>query len=153
VPGTAADLPAASEPVTPVYLPFSWTGFFVGAQVGYAWGDSKMDFPTGFLPGFVPLDRDGVFGGAYAGYNYQFNGGFVAGVDADINFGDVSGSGVYTFNNGLGSFPFQRADSQLDGFGSARLRLGYGIDRFLPYVAGGIAFGDYDIDGPSPASL
>jgi outer membrane immunogenic protein len=37
-------------------------------------------------------------------------------------------------------------DLDLDWEGAARLRLGYAVDRFLPYIAGGVAFGKVDLE-------
>ena len=49
----AADLPSRAPP--PVYLPpppiFTWTGIYVGGQIGYAWASGNNDF-TGFDPFF-----------------------------------------------------------------------------------------------------
>ena len=49
----AADLPSRAPP--PVYLPpapiFTWTGIYVGGQVGYAWTSGNNQF-TGFDPFF-----------------------------------------------------------------------------------------------------
>src|SRR5450631_2707532 len=51
----AADLPSRAPP--PVYLPpvpiFSWTGIYIGGQVGYAWASGNNNF-TGFDPFFGP---------------------------------------------------------------------------------------------------
>ncbi len=47
----AADLPSRAPP--PVYLPpppiFTWTGIYIGGQVGYAWGSGGNRF-TAFDP-------------------------------------------------------------------------------------------------------
>jgi len=92
----AADLaPQPVEPVVPVVLTFSWTGFYVGAQAGYAWGDSKASYPIAGPAGFLDLDPDGGFGGVYAGYNYEFSNGLVVGLDGDVNYGSVSGKDIY----------------------------------------------------------
>ena len=133
----AADLaPQPVQPMAPTYLPFSWTGFYVGAQAGYLWGDSTLD---GFGGGSASVDPDGAFGGVFAGYNYQFGGGFVVGAEADINF-----AGAESDNNGLGPLaPLASASTELNWFGSARLRAGYAFDRFLPFVTAGVAFADY----------
>jgi outer membrane immunogenic protein len=156
----AADLaPAPVEPVAPVYVPYSWTGFYVGAQIGYTWGDSTFDgagSPAGTPYLSTSVDPKGIFGGGYAGYNYQFDGGFVVGVEADINASDAKSD-----HNAFPAGPFGpglSADSNLKWFGSARLRLGYAFDRFLPFVTGGVAFGKYDAEthlpgGGVPANL
>ena len=49
VPAVAADLPVKAPPA-PVYapLPFTWMGFYVGANVGGAWGQGTVtDNATG----------------------------------------------------------------------------------------------------------
>ncbi|MES0189845.1 porin family protein [Mesorhizobium sp. C416B] len=136
-PALSADLsPQPTEPVV-----YTWTGVYVGAAGGYAWGNSTYDgagSPAG--PPFIStsVDPKGGFGGAYVGYNYQFNGNYVIGVEADANFADVKGDN--TFPAGP---PVVFASGELKWFGSARLRAGYAFDRFLPFVTGGLAIGHY----------
>jgi outer membrane immunogenic protein len=140
----AADLaPAPVEPVAPVYVPYSWTGFYIGAQAGYGWSNSDVTIRNadGSLAGRSSADGDGAFGGGFAGYNYQFDGGFVVGAEADINGGDINSDGNAIITPG-GRFPGISAFSKMDWFGSARLRVGYAFDRFLPFLTGGYAFGD-----------
>ncbi len=125
----AADLPTTKGP--PVYAPpppiFTWTGIYIGGQVGYEFGRA-YPATTGFnFPAYSP---DGVVGGGHVGYNYQF-GQFVAGVE-----GDVNGSS-YRGNNGIGA-----SKDPIDG--SVRGRLGYAWDRALIYATGGVAFGDFN---------
>lgn len=114
VPAAAADLsyraPAAYAPAP---APFTWTGFYLGANAGYGWGTA----------GWSP-DIDGFIGGLQAGYNWQGASPFVIGVETDIQYSDVS-SGVYT----------------LDYFGTLRARLGYAFDQILVYGTGGFAYG------------
>ena len=69
----AADLGYAPPPA---YLPpplFTWTGLYVGGQIGYAWGASAFD-AAGFDPvtgaaigGPLGSNPGGVIGGAHAG--------------------------------------------------------------------------------------
>ncbi|MGX9147441.1 outer membrane protein [Mesorhizobium sp. 128a] len=135
-PALAADLsPLPTEPAA-----YTWTGLYVGAEAGYAWGNSTYDgagSPAG--PPFIStsVDPKGGFGGAYVGYNYQFNGNYVIGVEADANFADVNGDNTFS------TFPGVVASGELKWFGSARLRAGYAFDRFLPFVTGGLAIGHY----------
>lgn len=136
-PALAADLsPRPTEPVA-----YNWTGIYLGAQAGYVWGSSTYDgagSPAG--PPFISasVDPKGGFGGAYVGYNYQFNGNYVIGVEADANFTNAKGDGGFP-----GAPPGFFASGDLKWFGSARLRVGYAFDRFLPFVTGGLAIGDY----------
>lgn len=130
-PAFAADLaPAPIEP-QPVVMPlaYDWTGFYVGAQVGYAWG--SLDTDAAFLP---DPDTDGVVGGAHIGYNAQFN-QIVVGLEGDI---EASGMGG---DERIGDFTVN-ADNNWQG--SVRARLGYAFDNVLPYVTGGVAFSDWD---------
>lgn len=131
----AADLaPRAVEPVAPLYAPFSWTGFYAGVQGGYVWGDSTLSVGAST----VSLDPKGAFGGIHAGYNYQFDGSIVLGAEADVNLSAAKSDSVAAFRGIL--------KSDLKWFGSTRLRAGYAIDRFLPYLTGGLAFAGFDHD-------
>jgi outer membrane immunogenic protein len=156
----AADLPTpAVAPIPPVY---DWTGFYVGANVGYGWneGDGPLQctnsagvsFGTGcgLIP-FAGLSPRGFIGGGQAGFNWQ-HGPFVIGLESDFQAADIQGStrtdGPWGFVNSTaitrpGSF--FTASHQIDWFGTARLRLGYAsLDRTLVYATGGIAYGRVD---------
>ena len=97
-PTFAADLaPTPVEPA-PVYLPFSWTGLYVGVHAGYAWGDEDDDLARRFEDAGYQLttavgrrfDVDGFIGGAHAGYNVQFD-SFVIGLEGDVDFSGADG--------------------------------------------------------------
>ncbi|CAN7547124.1 outer membrane protein [Mesorhizobium caraganae] len=120
---------------------FSWTGGYIGLQAGYAWGNGNVDQIGG--PGFIDTDPDGFLGGVYAGYNYQMSNNIVIGAELDIVYANVDGSGQVFLAPGVPAGV--SATEELNWSGAARLRLGYAADRFLPYIAGGVAFGDIDI--------
>jgi len=146
----AAD--AVVEEVVDVMPVFSWTGGYVGLQGGYAWGDGYVDFTE--TDGFVDLEPDGFIGGIYVGYNYQMSSNVVVGADFDITYADVDGSSQIFEAPGVPSSA--SAEQELNWSGAARARLGYAMDRFLPYIAGGVAFGDIDLNvttliGPGPS--
>ncbi|MEW9838742.1 outer membrane protein, partial [Mesorhizobium marinum] len=126
---------AVVEEVVVVDTTYNWSGVYVGGQIGYAF-DGSADYVHEGISGFYSHDPDGLIGGIYAGYNYQFANGIVLGGEADIALGDVEDSSV------LGLSPFS-ARTEVDWMGAVRGRLGYAYDRFLPYVAGGVAFGHY----------
>lgn len=112
---------------------FDWTGFYAGAQIGYGWG--KSDHAVGNT-GLVGGDTrpDGVTGGIHAGYLYQA-GRVVLGAEADIEMSDIGGD-----YNDLTDQLDSQGSTDIDWQASARLRLGYAIDRVLPYITGGLAW-------------
>lgn len=120
--------------------PFSWTGFYVGANLGALWSHDGVEVTNGFagLPVGTTdnLDPSGVLGGLQAGYNLQFS-SFVGGVEGDLDWSSARGShdNLWTLNglNHTSSLPF---------FADARLRAGVSFDRFLPYITGGVVFAD-----------
>ena len=120
---------------------FSWTGGYIGLQAGYAWGNGNVDQIGG--PGFIDTDPDGFLGGVYGGYNYQMSNNIVIGAELDVVYANVDGSGQVFLAPGVPAGV--SATEELNWSGAARLRLGYAADRFLPYIAGGVAFGDIDI--------
>ncbi|HXW26102.1 MAG TPA: outer membrane beta-barrel protein [Xanthobacteraceae bacterium] len=94
----AADLPVAPAPV-PLYGPplFSWTGFYVGGNVGGAWAQSNVT-DTLFGLNFTNGDSNGRFiGGGEVGFNYQFN-YLMVGVEGDFDWvaADNSATGIAT---------------------------------------------------------
>ncbi len=133
---SAADLPSRKGPVAaPVYIPpvFTWTGFYVGANAGYGWGNVNAN-------GFANVgDLDGFVGGGQIGYNYQM-GQFVLGLEADLQGADLSSG------NNLGLVRVKT-----DYFGTVRARVGFAIDRFMPYVTGGWAYGNVKTSIPALA--
>ncbi len=131
-PAMAADLSRADAPAVkaPAVVPtpvFSWTGFYIGANAGYGWGSGDG------LPGSLGADPQGWVGGGQAGYNYQFDNNVVAGVEADLQGGDISAEA-----GGL--------SSTLNTLGTVRGRLGYAAGRVMPYVTGGLAWGNNSLD-------
>jgi outer membrane immunogenic protein len=141
----AADLaPAPAEPVAPVVVaPFTWTGFYGGLQAAYSWGksDVKNTHNTDGAPDYIgTINSDGFSGGAYVGANYQFeNTGFVVGAEADGKFGAIDGKDDMVGIGISAGRPNSPTTTRVTWDGAARLRVGYAIDRFLPYIAGGVA--------------
>ena len=127
----AADLPRAMPPAkAPAYFApvYNWTGFYAGINGGYGWGDSTWD---GFASS---TDVSGGLLGATVGYNWQA-GALVFGLEGDIAWSDIRGR----FTNAICPAGCETRNTWL---GTARARLGYAADRFMPYVTGGAAFGE-----------
>lgn len=125
----AADLPNRKE--APAYVPpppppvFTWTGLYVGGQVGYQWGRSTANNGVNF----ESVSPKGVVGGGHIGYNYQIA-QFVFGLEGDVNGSSARGS----------TFDYSARE---DVNGSVRGRVGMAWDRALVYATGGVAFADF----------
>ena len=130
---------SATDPDAPAA--FNWTGGYVGASVGYGWGDSTLDFDV--INYIVPYDPDGFMGGVHAGYNHQFSNDVVLGVEADFQLSGMGSSNVLGISNGVPGGAY-RYYSEQKWNAALRARLGYAADRFLPYLAGGLAVAQYE---------
>lgn len=132
----AADLPRRYDPVpqrAPVYAPiYNWTGFYVGINGGFGWGDSRWDTTGRF-------DVSGAVIGGTAGYNWQFQ-QWVLGVEGDLDWSNIKGTTTAVCAAGC--------TTRNSWLATVRGRVGYSFDRFLPYITGGLALGD--IRGSQP---
>lgn len=152
-PAAAADL-ATKYPVKAVAVPvFSWTGFYIGANVGYGGDSFTYDVSYFGVPvAAASITSSGFFVGGQIGYNYQFANNVVLGLETDLQWSDISGTVGLTY----GGVSVASAGSSVDYFGTIRARLGYAIDRFLPYITGGVAYGktgtDVTVFGFAPLS-
>ena len=104
---SAADLARrAPPPAAPAYIPppvFSWTGFYIGGNLGVAWTEASVccdDFGTS-----RHNSQQAVFtGGGQVGANYQWN-WLVLGVEADFDW--LANNHNSTNSLILGSHAFQ----------------------------------------------
>jgi outer membrane immunogenic protein len=126
----AADLSRRQAMPTkaPLYAaPYNWTGLYVGINGGGGWGTS--DVAT--VPSASFNTQGGLVGGTI-GYNWQM-GQTVFGLEGDIDWTNLRGSDACAGTT---------CETRNSWFSTARGRLGYAFDRFLPFVSGGAAFGD-----------
>ena len=138
----AADLPMSEPPMMDEEMApaaaFSWTGFEVGLQGGYAWGNSNATFSNG-APA-LSYDPEGIVGGGFWGANYQWN-VLVLGVEGDFETTDINGSARSAA--GLTSQGRINVNRQA----SVRGRVGAAFDRILAYATGGAAYANVDVTG------
>ncbi len=71
--------------------------------------------------------------GGTLGYNYE-TAGFVVGLETDLDWSGIKGS---TNHPTCASF----CETKNTWLGTLRGRLGYALDRYMPYVTGGMAYG------------
>jgi outer membrane immunogenic protein len=137
----AADLPARPVHKAPpaVAAPArDWSGIYIGAQVGYGWGQSSgtQNADGTFFP-VVPytLDPGGVLAGGHIGFNYQV-GAFVVGGEADIEASNLHGDTTISAFDQAYFF-----NVKADTLASVRGRIGWAHDALMLYGTGGVAWG------------
>lgn len=141
---SAADMPAKAAPksaavAVPVY---NWSGFYIGLVTGFGTGGSRhCDDGTCSAAGVVypAPDIDGWLLGGTIGVNWQ-TGNVVLGIEGDWAWTDISGTAGSTASFGCGGTNGCR--TEVNSIGTVRARLGWAIDRILPYVTAGIAWAD-----------
>ena len=135
---SAADLPVRvgeSPGVAPGFVmgpSYSWTGFYLGINGGYGWGNYEIE-AVGVT--VSPFDlRGAVFGGQF-GYNYQSR-GFVIGFEIDGQWANINATQA-----ALGV----TLTEKIDWFMTARLRAGVTTNNVLLYATGGYAHGGFKV--------
>lgn len=146
---SAADMPAKAPgkaKAVPVAFAYNWSGFYIGAHGGGAWGDS--DWTLVSVAGAVPdrtvglaganpsHDIDGWLGGVQAGWNYQMQ-QWVFGIEVSWSGGSIDG----TSNSTAGALD-DVFTTKVDSIFLASGRLGYAWDRMLLYGKAGFASAD-----------
>lgn len=141
-PAMAADIPVrmpvkAPPPVVTVY---SWTGCYIGAHGGGAWGNKRFRDPiTGTDFDFAEHDVNGFLIGGQIGCNYQ-TGQWVFGIEGNAAWanvdGDVTGTGTIPFFGPLAA----SFNTDINVLGNIAGRIGWAFDRTLIYAKGGLAF-------------
>jgi opacity protein-like surface antigen len=150
----AADLPGLKGPPPAPPAPvFTWTGFHVGYNKGYGGAvyEGNVALAAPLLGGSATRTFDraaGWFVGGQIGYDYQFANGLVLGLETDMQWSDIRSSHQAT-TTGSNPLLSTYADTRqnLEWFGTTRARLGYSFGRLLPYVTGGVAYGETTVTG------
>ena len=139
----AADMSFRAPPAA-APLPYSWTGFYLGANVGYANQDNETRVAIGGVAALPSFDTGahGVLGGLQAGYNWEF-GGWVLGVETDIQATGIKSTTncVLSCNTATGTLALTQ---ELPWFGTLRGRIGTAMGNFLLYYTGGLAYGNVE---------
>jgi outer membrane immunogenic protein len=153
---SAADMAvkAAPPPLPPAPV-YSWTGWYVGGNVGYGWGDSSDPsisifdstgvvltpyFAASGSNAFQDVRANGVVGGGQIGYNYQVN-NYVFGVVADFQGSGMRGSSLGIATPAQFAPTQQSLSQEEDWFGTVRGRIGVAYQNWLFYGTGGLGYG------------
>jgi outer membrane immunogenic protein len=152
----AADLgvrPTYKAPPVVAPVPFTWTGFYIGAHIGGGWGDKILttcDNATDsncsgtVPPGFVSANGTvaGILGGGQIGFNFQFLPNWVAGIEADVSAADIKGGySCFATQDALVNLDFaDTCSSRADVLGTIVGRVGLTVGPAWVYVLGGGAW-------------
>ncbi len=140
-PALAADLGARPIYKAPALAPvFSWTGWYIGGNAGYGWGENTNATVFSDYGWAVPpnpnLKPKGFIGGGQIGYDWQVT-NWVLGLVADFQGTDIKDS-VTVITPGM----TKSLSEKLDFLGTVRGRLGWAANNWLFYGSGGLAYGD-----------
>jgi outer membrane immunogenic protein len=134
---------------------YDWTGFYVGANSGFAWGDSDVEVTTPWVPGgyFLfsstqsingigerKLEPSGYTGGIQAGFDWQM-GNPVLGIETDVEYFDQEDE-----DDSFRAYPCCPIDGyqvknkvETDWLYTLRGKVGFALDRILVFASGGLA--------------
>ena len=101
----AADLRRPAPAYTPPPPPppvFSWTGFYIGGNLGGAWARGSVNDSLFGLS--ADLNRSGFIGGGQLGVNYQFS-NIVLGAEWDFDWTSLDATGNGRFVPGVRNAP------------------------------------------------
>ena len=129
----AADMAVKAPPPPPPAPIFTWTGFYLGGNLGAAWAQASV---TDIFGNRFTRTSDGRFiGGGQLGYNWQIN-NFVLGVEGDID-------GIASDNNRSGAVivggagPFVVTTNSSNWVATVAARFGWAADHWLFYGKAG----------------
>jgi outer membrane immunogenic protein len=131
----SADLPAAPYTKAPAVVPppvFSWTGFYVGANIGGAWANNSWN-DTLFLTNFNNAGSGVFIGGGQIGGNYQI-GQFVIGGEWDFDWASNNNNSTGVIIPGVGNIVVNNNDRWIT---TVAARFGWAIDHLLLYGKAG----------------
>ena len=158
--------PAFAQRPVPMW---TWTGYYVGGNLGYSWGEDSG--PVRLGSAFVvdtKISLDGVIGGIQTGYNWQVN-NWVYGLELDFQGSGQKGSASFLCPGGSTPTPLVNGlctrghvgdtindpalpatitlNERLEWFGTVRGRIGATVTpTVLTYVTGGLAYGQVKVD-------
>jgi len=156
-PAAAADMPAKSGNSPPVVSSYTWTGVYIGGNIGGAWASHDFRLAPNdqvISAGFgqfvsasarADLSRASFVGGGQIGLNWQFAPHVVVGIEADANWGAFSKSRAVSIINGPGARiiplnnPQTMNEATMDFFTTVRARVGYAENNWLLFATAGLA--------------
>jgi outer membrane immunogenic protein len=118
----------------PYYAPYNWTGFYIGINGGGGWGNTDWSGAS--------FNTSGGLAGGTLGYNWQMGQG-VFGLEGDFDWSNIGASTTCGTS----------CEVRNHWLSTVRARFGYAFDRFMPYVTGGLAFGEVETSAAGVVSV
>lgn len=128
----------------------SFNGAYAGVHAGARWNNAHVVTPQ-YVAGILTdtlsaqdytFGATSFIGGGHVGYNFAAAPGLLAGVEADIDFGDAGASAACVDPSCAIGGTQTRTTLKLGTQGTARLRLGVVAGPALIYATGGLAIAD-----------
>jgi outer membrane immunogenic protein len=139
-PTVAADLsrppPTYKAPPPPPPPVFTWTGFYLGGNLGAAWAQHDITDTLYGLTWGSGSSNAAFIGGGQAGFNYQF-GGFVLGVEGDFDWAANSHNSGAIVVTGVGTGDLIQITSNNRWIGTLAARFGVAFNNVLLYGKAG----------------
>ena len=151
----AADLPPPpAYPKAPLQAPASWSGCYVGGNLGAGWDRTHTDgiafagVPFATAVDYGSSNGTGFIGGGQVGCDYQFSSSWVIGIQGKADFGTIKSS------NPVVIFPGITAAYQLKNTEDLTARIGYAFSpAVMAYAKGGVAWANASAASVTPGPV
>jgi outer membrane immunogenic protein len=131
---SAADMPVKARPMPMVAPVATWTGCYIGANVGYGWANKNWQDPQVANFDAGSSTATGGLGGGQIGCDYQ-TGQFVFGVQGMFDWASLTGNNLYTGTT------TETLSSKVSSVATLTGRVGYAVQPItLLYIKGGAAW-------------
>ncbi|MET0650929.1 MAG: outer membrane protein [Hyphomicrobiaceae bacterium] len=105
---------------------FTWSGFYIGGNIGAAWSNSTLTDDASVLS--YTQSHSGFIGGGQLGYNYQIR-NLVLGIEWDFDWTSIGET-----RNGLFLGNAFQASAETDWMTTLSGRVGLTVERWLMYM-------------------
>lgn len=116
-------------------------GFYIGLSASHLEGTSRQDNSLVSTTG--NYDIDGQFYGVLAGYNKEVAKNVIAGLEADFSTGGADGDSLNNCSTLI-------CYSDVNYMANIKARLGYTVDRFMPFISAGLTISEVETGTRNP---
>lgn len=158
-PANAADIARHHAAPAPIAMPaapdLSWTGPYVGAELGFSQfqlhNRDNTNPPTPSIAATTKLPNGGIIG-LYVGSNFLVAPHIIAGIEGNIDASNIRGRlAAPTLDGKPQPDVWYQYNEKYSA--DARLRLGYATGHFMPYIAGGASLAATEVTAEKPKNV